>query len=247
MTTKTNIQLPQISLDWLLQLKVGEEGNIIVPIDSKHKDIDVQDDLIYYERDTPESNCISGYFSSELVEDFIKTESPLQKDEEFYVGEDLYGAIDTKTLTLSGEKVGYSTVTTAKRYPELKDEDFIVFNVSKKEAELEKSESEHIYNLDATVKRTKEASQMTPEQSRLHGVCVDVEVHKYMDICSVEWDNNISKLHSFKKGNVMCCGCDDVDKEDYYNILVSQHNALHNTNIEPSLDDYVFYITIKRT
>lgn len=32
----------------------------------------------------------------------------------------------------------------------------------------------------------------------------------------------------------------------YYNELVSQHNELNNTNIEPSLDDSVFYVTATR-
>ncbi|WBC28510.1 hypothetical protein TPMD03_38 [Thiohalocapsa phage LS06-2018-MD03] len=60
-------------------------------------------------------------------------------------------------------------------------------------------------------------SQMTPEQSRFHGVVVDVKVEKIMSL----------------KGFI-------------YHKVVSQHNEIHNTNIEPSLDDYVSYLTVRR-
>ena len=68
-----------------------------------------------------------------------------------------------------------------------------------------------------------DASIMTPEQSRLHGVVVDIRVEKIIDVID-----------------------DAIEFMVQYKLLVSQHNELNNTNIEPSPDDYVFYLTVKR-
>ena len=74
-----------------------------------------------------------------------------------------------------------------------------------------------------------EAKYTTPEQSRFHGVVIDVRVEKVADINA----RNIKKdIKSFNKG--------------YVRTLVSQHNEIHNTNIEPSIYNYVFYVTIRR-
>ena len=84
----------------------------------------------------------------------------------------------------------------------------------------------HVYPYCVNYNRYKtklDTSQMTPEQSRFHGVVVGVSVKKL----NLSYENKLSKV---------------VD----YRILVARHNELYNTNIEPSLEDYVFYLTVKR-
>ena len=88
-----------------------------------------------------------------------------------------------------------------------------------------------------------EASQMTPEQSRFHGVVVDVNVVqvKYLEMM----ENSYDKLGIQFDSRML-----DMSYRPFqamYNRLVFQHNEIHGLSIKPSLDDYVFYITIKRT
>lgn len=159
----TNLKLPKITLDRLLKLEVGEECEVILPI--------IRTDMY---------DMMKWCGTDEIV----KNVSPLQPNEEFYVGEefpcigDCNMGIPCQTCGSNGQGIG-------------------VF----------------------------EASQMTPEQSRFYGICVDVKV-----IPIREWlDDGI-----------------DISNITSHKTLVSQHNKLYGTNIEPSLDDYVFYLTVRR-
>ena len=67
------------------------------------------------------------------------------------------------------------------------------------------------------------ADQMQPHQSRGHYVVVDVECILF------------SEIYSNTKESAF----------DYINI-VEQHNQIHQTNIAPSMNDYVFYYIVKR-
>ena len=184
---KTNLILPQTSRDRLLQLKAGEEGAIIVPMD--------MESYVYWEsiNETPQHSMINLY-------------SPLQPNEEFYVGEDLY--------VVTRDKNG----TTVKN-PNICFEDGKPIGLYVTDA----------FSLEVSIFHNYwfEKVQMTPGQSRFHGVCVDVEVVKLIDIVTARSEEFADWLD--------------------YDTLVSQHNELHGTNIEPSLDAYVFYITVRRT
>ena len=60
----TNIQLPQITKDRLLELEAGEIGTFIVPIEISDK----------------------AFSSKELYKELIIEESPLQSGDKFYIG-----------------------------------------------------------------------------------------------------------------------------------------------------------------
>jgi hypothetical protein len=178
----TNIQLPQITLDRLLKLKVHEECGVIVPLPNKLFNIEIKDDMISYEKNTPSIEHIRGVWTNEYLESFVEAYSPLQPNEKFYIGETGYYGKGTHSDCFT------------------------------------------IETNNLTIKflgdRIQAASQMTPEQSRFHGVCVNVKMEQYQ----------VAEL-------------DSLDYEE----LIVQHNELYNTNIKPSLDAYVFYLTIRRS
>lgn len=83
------------------------------------------------------------------------------------------------------------------------------------------------------------AALMTPEQSRFHGVVVDVRVQR---INSWRMDR-LETLHpTYEYGSKI-----DYVTKYLYPTVTAQHNELHKLSIEPSLDDYVFYMTARRT
>ena len=208
-----NIQFPQITKDRLLKIEVGESGYIIMPIDKQDKN-----SIKNYKF------CCDVNNSKPIFKPLLEFMPPLQQGDNFYIGEDLYGAISTKTLGLSGMPVGISKVTTKKRFSNLSLDDYFVVHCFKEIAELEKMEQEHLYNIPTSIKKTMDADQVQPCQSRFHGECLSVKIVKINSI--VLFTDMLNKLK--------------------YNAIVFQHNKLHNTNITPSMDDYVFLIEIRR-
>jgi len=83
-----NIQLPQITKDRLLELKVGESGNIIIPIS---EEIEV---IINNNTDKEYGDCLrykdksDGHISIRSYDEFFKKWSLLQQGDKFYIGEE---------------------------------------------------------------------------------------------------------------------------------------------------------------
>lgn len=102
----------------------------------------------------------------------------IDEGQEYFVQEDLYGAISTNVLQLSGAKVLLSTTTNAERYPELSLDSYFVVHCFKEVAEFEKLEQENLYNISTTVKKTQDASQMQEQQSRLRFKVKNIQVKK---------------------------------------------------------------------
>ena len=210
-----NIQLPQITLDRLLNLEVGESGYIIMPIDTKGISFNNQDenftivkafDCVWCKGKDP--NCTDCYgtgkiwdIDCESKDEFVNKYSPLQQGDEFYVGENKYKSAPTSGVT-----------------------------------------SLNIQNMN-TLQIDIQADQMQPQQSRFCGTCLSVEVVKANKL----WLNGASRITGIQD-----LGHNDPDSDSklevqcFYEVVVYQHNKLHNTNIIPSKDDNVFLIEVKR-
>ena len=76
------------------------------------------------------------------------------------------------------------------------------------------------------------ADQMQPHQSRFYGECLSVIV--------TDLDHCVMDTRKQLYGNTS----DEFFR--YYKDLVLQHNKLHNTNIPPSMDDYVLLGKVRR-
>ena len=132
---------------------------------------------------------------------------------------DQFSLVDNRQLYWNGEVFPLSTMTQAS--PLQTGDDFFIAEGFTYYDTIDK-----VYYKDNKFVHGNEiwqdASQMTSEQSRFHGIVINVEVRRL-----------------------------DIDFGEYwvcnnYVDLVTQHNILHDTDIKPYLNDYMFRITIRR-
>jgi len=218
-----NIQVSQITKDRLLGLEVGDNGYIIMPID-KNVLIDHIDSYLSVGI-TLITPTTKRWSKEEIAENNKREQCMIFKN---FSRKDKGKSREfiTRCQTPSEAKKTIDLHNKNRHSPLQQGDKFYVgeeFYITENESIVYRSCISDIETIAYHNQVSKQmfSDQMKPDQSRLQGECLGVEVVKMKDI---------------QPRNILV----------NYHRVFAEHNKLHNTNITPSMEDYVFLIELRR-